>query len=87
MGCDREVAAHFAFSPPEFLRPFGSKRQSRAGGVRGGLITLISLSLYFFSLRLSWNNAGRKMQSEKPTAISAVRSEPKRSVSLRSGLG
>ena len=24
-------------SPPEFLRPFGSKRQSRAGGVRGGL--------------------------------------------------
>ena len=85
MGCDREVAAHFAFSPPEFLRPFGSKRQSRAGGVRGGLITLISL--YFFSLMFNWNNAGRKMQSEKPTAISAVRSEPKRSVSLMSGLG
>ena len=29
------------FSPPEFLRPFGSKRHSRAGGARGGLIRLL----------------------------------------------
>ena len=42
---------------------------------------------YFFSRRFNWNKAGRKMQSEHPSAMNIVRLSPKRSVSVMSGFG